>query len=66
MSSKLNTYSINVVTNSGSNHQCLIPALNYMDAVSKFSTQGFAVTMQGRIILTSSVSDFSIENRRHY
>ena len=61
MSIKLNTFEFKVRTNSGAEFVCIMPALNYMDAVSKFSTQGFAVTVEGRILLTAAVNDFSVE-----
>lgn len=60
MSSKLNTYEFKVRTNSGTDFVCLMPATNYMDAVSKFSTQGFAVAINGRIVLTTAINDFAV------
>lgn len=60
MSTKLSTFEFNIRTNSGAEFICIMPALNYMDAVSKFSTQGFAVTLEGRILLTSAVNDFAV------
>lgn len=61
MSTKLSTFKFNVSTSAGTQFECVLPAINYMDAVSKFSGQGFVVAMNGRIILSSAINDFQVE-----
>lgn len=60
MATKLNTFQYTILTNAGKTRVCLLPALNYMDAVSKVMSQGFLISLEGKVVPSTSISDFDV------
>ena len=61
MAPRMTAYEYVITTNTSKVLTCLLPAMNYMDAVSKLTAQGYIVSTEGVIVPQASISDFRIK-----